>query len=131
MQHEAPRRRAIAGPGIPSHANPIPPAVRMGQFVFTSVVSGKDPASGTYPPAIEDQVRNAFAAVRTIMERAGGSTGDIARMAIYLHSREDRAYVNPAWIAMFPDAKDRPVRHTVATDLDPQVKIHIEVTAVI
>jgi enamine deaminase RidA (YjgF/YER057c/UK114 family) len=125
------KRQIIQGPGIPAHRNPIPPAIRIGNMVYSSVITGQDPETGAYPDAIEAQIRNAFRTVRTIMERAGGSPADIAKIGVYLRDREDRKYLNPAWLEMFPDENDRPARHTIATQLDGPSKVQLEFTAVL
>lgn len=125
------KREVIAGPGIPRHQNPIAAAVKIGNMVFSAANGGQDPDSGIYPKTIEEQVRNAFQSVRNILAKAGGSPQDIATMKVYLRNREDRKYVNPVWVAMFPDANDRPVRHTVAAPLEGDVLIQVEFTAVL
>jgi 2-iminobutanoate/2-iminopropanoate deaminase len=126
-----PKREVIAGPGIPKHHHPFATAVKMGNMVFSSAIGGQDPDTDVYPKSIEEQVRNAFQNVRNILEKAGGSPKNIATMKVYLRNRDDRKYVNPVWVEMFPDENDRPVRHTVAAALEGDTLIQLEFTAVL
>jgi 2-iminobutanoate/2-iminopropanoate deaminase len=125
------KRQVIAGKGIPKHHHPFATAVKIGNMVFSAANGGQDPDTGIYPKSIEEQVRNAFQSVRNILEKAGGSPQDIATVKVYLRNRDDRKYVNPVCLEMFPDENDRPVRHTIAAALEGDVLIQVEFTAVL
>ncbi len=125
------KREPISGPGIPKHNQPFPTAVKIGNMVYSSAIGGPDPETGKYPEGIEEQVRNAFQAVRRIMELAGGSPANIAKMDVFLRDRDDRKHVNPHWLEMFPDENDRPVRHTIAAPLEGPVRIQLEFVALL
>src|SRR5215208_1217102 len=101
-----------------SHANPIPAACRVGPLLMTGLVNGTDPATGKLAETLQAQCAHMFAQVRRILEAAGGSTGDIVRMSVWLKDRSQRQPLNEQWLAMFPDANDRPARLSVqATEL--------------
>ena len=68
------RRVSIEVPGF-EHDNPIPAACRVGPFLITSGVSGKEPYTGKLPDGIEAQCEQMFATVRKILEIAGGGPG--------------------------------------------------------
>jgi enamine deaminase RidA (YjgF/YER057c/UK114 family) len=126
------KRQRIKGEGIPEHTpQPFPAAVKLGNMVFSSAVGGEDPKTHELPKDIEAQCRNAFGNVRRIMEKAGGSPADIGKVTVYLRSRDDRVTVNKFWVEMFPNEDDRPVRHTVATDLAGGRLIQLEFIAVV
>ena len=125
------KREIIEGPDIPEHSQPFPTAVKVGNMVFSSAVGGEDPDTHEMPDDIETQVKNTFQTIRNIMARAGGTVDDIGKVSVLLRNRDDRKYVNPEWIKMFPDEKDRPVRHTSIHDLAPGRLIQIEFFAVI
>jgi 2-iminobutanoate/2-iminopropanoate deaminase len=125
-----PKREALTGPNIPEHNQPFPPAVKVGNMVFSAAVGGDDPETHEIPEDIEAQVKNMFQNVRNIMERAGGSPADIAKASVYVKDRDDRKFINPEWIKMFPDEDDRPVRHTSIHDMVPGRKVQIEFIAV-
>ena len=125
------KREIIKGPNIPEHGQPFPTAVKVGNMVFSSAVGGDDPDTHELPDDIESQVRNCFQTIRNIMEKAGGSPADIGKMTVLVRNRDDRKFVNPEWVKMFPDENDRPVRHTVVHDIAPGRLIQIEFIAVI
>jgi enamine deaminase RidA (YjgF/YER057c/UK114 family) len=125
------RRQTLSGEGIPAHAQPFPTAVKIDRMVFSSAIAGRDPETGKLPEGLEEQIRNVFAHVASVMRVAGGTTADIAKVTVYLNDRDNRAKVNPHWIAMFPDEDDRPVRHTVAAPLPEGTHIQIEFIAVL
>ena len=58
--------------------------------VFTSNVFGDDPETHEVPKDLETQCKNVFDAMRRIMEGAGGSVGDIAKVTVTMTSRDDR-----------------------------------------
>jgi 2-iminobutanoate/2-iminopropanoate deaminase len=125
------KRQIIAGDDIPSHPQPFPTAVRVGNMIFSSAVGGHDPATREAPDGKEAQIAQAFANVRKIVETGGGTVGDISKMVVYLKDKKDRELVNAEWIKMFPDENDRPVRHTVAAELPGKLVIQLEFIAVV
>jgi enamine deaminase RidA (YjgF/YER057c/UK114 family) len=100
-------------------------------MVFTSNIFGDDPNTHEVPQDLDAQCKNVFDAMRRIMEAAGGSVGDIAKVTVTMTSRDDRPAMNKHWTAMFPDEDDRPVRHTVEGALAQGRKISVEFIAVI
>ncbi len=125
------KRQVIAGKGIPSHPQPFPTAVRVGNVIFSSAVGGHDPETRKAPEGKEAQIAQAFANMRTIVETGGGTVGDIGKVVVYLRDRDDRELVNVEWVKMFPDENDRPVRHTVASELPGKLFIQLEFMAVV
>jgi enamine deaminase RidA (YjgF/YER057c/UK114 family) len=124
------RREMIEVPGL-GHSNPIPLAVKIGSMVFSGGISGQDPATGKVPSEPEAQIALAFQNMQKIVEAAGGTTGDIAKVVVYLRDMQLRAQVNSEWVKMFPDAEDRPVRHTMPSDSPTNPGIQLEMTAVL
>lgn len=125
------KRRAIKGPDIPEHPQPFPPAVRIGNMIFSAGVGSKDARSGKVPADPKAQVAQAFANMKRIVETGGGTVGDIAKVVVYLNDRKDRDMVNDEWVRMFPDEDDRPVRHTVTSELPRNAVIQLEFIAVV
>ena len=125
------RRQTISGDGIPGHGQPFPPAVKLGNLVCSSAISGRDPVTGVLPESLDDQISNAFGHLETIMRLAGGSTADIAKVVVYLTDRAHREAVNPHWIALFPDEDDRPVRHSLTLPLPAGFLIQLEIIAML
>ena len=75
------KRNAIEVKGIRQHGNPIPACVTLSQFselILPSVISGQpeDPSVTLTEP--EDQIRQAFANMKLIVEAAGGTWRPLA-----------------------------------------------------
>lgn len=125
------KRKTLSAPDIPEHKNPIPAATMIGNLVFSSAVGGEDPQSYELPADSETQIANTFRTISAIMRESGGTVDDIGKMSVYLADMEDRQLVNPHWLAMFPDADSRPVRHTSAKKLPAGRRIQVEFIAVL
>jgi 2-iminobutanoate/2-iminopropanoate deaminase len=112
------------------HNAPIPMAARAGNILYTSGVMGADPQTGQIPAAVEDQARNCFRNLATVLAKAGAKTTDVVKVTVYIKSNSNRQAVNPPWLEMFPDEHSRPARHqTVVETLN--FDIQIEAMAVI
>jgi 2-iminobutanoate/2-iminopropanoate deaminase len=72
-----------------------------------------------------------FKNVKHLVELAGGTVDDIIYMAIRMKDREDRKFVDPHWLAMFPDPEDRPARHAENADLGGGMLMQCQITAVL
>ena len=126
------RRQIIEGHGLPKHPQPFPTAVKVGNVVCSSAVGGQDPTTGKAPDSPEAQIKNAFGHITTILKLAGGSPADVVKITVHLKDKAMRDLVNQEWIKMFPDEKDRPVRHTLtAPDLPGANIIQLEMMAVL
>ena len=112
------------------HNAPIPMAARAGNILYTSGVMGADPQTGQIPPAVEEQARNCFRTLATVLAKAGAKTTDVVKVTVYIKSNNNRQAVNPPWLEMFPDEHSRPARHqTIVETLN--FDIQIEAMAVI
>jgi enamine deaminase RidA (YjgF/YER057c/UK114 family) len=124
-------RQSIKGSGIPEHPQPFPPAVRVGNMIFSSAIGGQNAETGETPEDPQAQIAQAFENVRNVVEAGGGTTGDIAKVVVYLNDRKDRDMVNVEWVKMFPNEDDCPVRHAITSDLPGKRVIQLEFIAVI
>jgi enamine deaminase RidA (YjgF/YER057c/UK114 family) len=97
---------------------------------MTGIITGMDPATGKVAPTLEAQCVFMFGHVRAIMQAAGGSTGDIIKMSVWMTDRSKRDALNAEWIKMFPDATSRPARHTLQANLEGGQLITCDITAV-
>ncbi|MFC4276187.1 RidA family protein [Achromobacter aloeverae] len=123
-------RRSIYAEGF-SHKNPIPAACRIGNMLYSGSIQGTDPATGAYGETIERQCELMFDHVRRIVEAGGGSLGDIIKMTVWMRDRSLRTALNPVWLRAFPNAEDRPARHTMTAPLDGDKLIECDFIAVI
>ena len=125
------KRVSFELPGV-EHTHPIPGGCRIGSFLITSVVSGKDPGTGAFPEGIEGQCAQMFANVRRLIEAASGTPEDILKMTVWMKDLSDRKHLNKEWLALFPDPESRPARHTfVSRDLVEPILVECEFMAVV
>ena len=123
-------RRSIYVEGF-GHKNPIPPACRIGNMIFSGSIQGTDPATGKVATTLDEQCALMFANVKKIVEAGGGALDDIAKMTVWMKDRSQRAALNAEWVTMFPDPEKRPARHTMQSDLDLGKLIECDFIAVI
>ncbi|MES2786764.1 MAG: RidA family protein [Pseudomonadota bacterium] len=112
------------------HANPIPAAARKGPLLMSGLINGTDPATGKLAATLEEQCAHMFTQVRRILQAGGATPGDVVRMGVWLKDRTQRGPLNEQWLAMFPDAQDRPARLSLQqSDLSNGILVQCEVTA--
>lgn len=124
------KRRVIEIPGL-FHQAPIPNGARVGNIIFSSAISGRNPDTDELPKEPERQAEILFRNIKSFMEIAGGSTEDIGHMTVYLKEESYREAINKEWIKMFPDEHDRPARHAIKAELRGEVLFQIELIAVL
>ena len=96
------------------HANPIPCATRIGPLIECSITPPCNPGSRDIPEALEDQIENLFIHVGQMLEGAGATWDDMAKMTFYVtNPAESRAALNGIWEEKFPNPESRPSRHNL------------------
>ncbi len=105
------KRKAIYVDGF-SHKNPIPPASRLGNFVATGIVSGRDTNRNVSPDPVT-QARAMFVNLEIILKAAGASFDDILKLSVWIAEESIRAHLNTAWLEVFPDPDTRPARQVM------------------
>ena len=83
------------------------------------------------PEDAAGQAENMCKNVRLLVELVGGTVDDIIYMSIRMKDRDDRKYVDPHWLAMFPDPEDRPARHADQVDMGSSMLMQCQITAVL
>ena len=124
------QRRSIHIPGM-KHGAPIPNGAALGNFIFSSAISGKDAKTGVLSPDPDEQAEAMFRNLRLFMETVGGTPANVGYMKVYLREEKLRDAVNKAWLKMFPDEHERPARHALKAELRGEVLFQIEVIAVL
>jgi 2-iminobutanoate/2-iminopropanoate deaminase len=109
-------RRSINVDGQSHGATAIPTASLVGPLLISGSISGVDRATGTVPDDIATEVRNVFANVQAVVEAAGGTLDDIAKLTFLVPDRSLRAEIDPVWTETFPDPASRPARHASVYD---------------
>lgn len=125
------KRRSITVAGLHHGGQPIPTASLVRGLLVSGGIAGLDPETGQVPDDLEHQVAVVFANIRRIVEGAGGSTGDIARLTFYARDRSSRDAINRNWSEMFPDADSRPARHTLIYALPDPMLVQCDLIAVL
>ena len=124
-------RISIEVPGL-EHINPIPNASRVGPFLVSGGIFGKDPVTGQVPDGVDAQCAQMFANVRKVLEAGGAAPEDVIKLSVWLKDMANRPVVNKHWLQMFPDPHSRPARHTFPTpDLRDPLLVECEIMAVI
>ncbi len=113
-----------------AHRNPVPAASRIGRFLYSGVLTGRDPETKDMPEDMASQCANAFVHIRELMERAGGSTDNIVKITCWLANYRDREALNAEWVSMFPDPDSRPARQVMAAILDQGALIQCDLVAI-
>src|SRR5690348_13751452 len=103
-------RKALSSPNF-AWNHPIPLGVRLGNLVISSIIPPLDPATGKTPAAVKDQVALVFLHMKALLEDAGGTLNDIARVTFYVTSKaEHRPFIDDEWNAMFSSSTVQPAR---------------------
>lgn len=122
-------RRSIEISGLHHGGLPIPQASVVGNLLVSSGISPIDPATGSVPEGVEEQVELVFGNARRVVEAAGGSTDDIVKVTVFVKDKSIRPVIDKSWLEMFPDEAARPARHALKTDLAAHVHIQLEIIA--
>ncbi len=122
-------RKAINSSRIKAHKNPIPHASSLRGLVISSSISGSD-IEGKYSSDKEEQIRKAFENMKFVLNEANASFDDVIKFDLYFSDKNDRKFVNPIWLKLFPDETSRPARHSHLIHLDGDCVFQIVFIAV-
>ena len=113
------------------HDNPIPVASKIGPYLASGVLTGRDPETQRMPVDLASQVANVFEHIRNLMAAAGGGPEHILKLNIHLVDYRDRAALNEHWLQMFPDPASRPARQVMSATLDRGALIQADLLAIV
>lgn len=123
-------REEIRVPELGTPISHYTDAVRVGDLLFVSgcvptdaegnVVGGDDVAA---------QARKVFENIGLILERAGASFADVAKVTVYLTDVDDRPKINPVRQELFGDTKPASTLVEVSRLAIPGIKIEVEAVA--
>ena len=108
-------RETVTASGAPEPAGPYSHAVAANGFVYVSGQGPINPETGEMPDGFEDQVRQTFENLRTILEAAGSSLQEVVKVNAYLTDLTRFAQFNGVYEEFF--SQDPPARTTVGADL--------------
>lgn len=109
--------RSLGIPGLSHGSAPIPMGARVGNMIFTSGISGKDPKTGQLAEGAADQAFHAFENLRLLLESGGATMADVGQVTVLTVDESLRDAINAEWLRHFPDPHDRPARHTTVQAL--------------
>ncbi len=118
------RRQCIEVPGL-THRDPLPNGVRMGDYVFSSVIVPWD-LTTSMPVVGEDaQTDKCFDNMRVFMEAAGGTVDDVALQWIYLNDFAYQPYMVDVYLEAWPIGQYQAARKTFRYAMGGQVQIQV------
>ena len=103
-------KRTYNSTGVPPMSTVFPQAVIVDKFVFLSGTPGLIPSTGKLSESFEEQVRQAFLNIKTILEEIGSGLGKIVKTTVFMVSGNDFAILNKVYSEVFPI--DAPARST-------------------
>jgi 2-iminobutanoate/2-iminopropanoate deaminase len=116
------RRRCIEVRGL-THRDPLPNAVRIGDYIFTSVIVPWD-LSTSEPVVGEDaQTDQCFDNMRIVMEEAGGTIDDVVLQWVYLNDFAYQPYMVDIYLEAWPIGQYQAARKTFRYPMGGQIQI--------
>ena len=115
-------------PGAPKPVGPYSSAMIVGNLVYVSGQSGRDPVTDAVAEDIETQTEQVLANVRTILEAAGSSMSKVVRCGVFLTDMNEFTRMNAVYERMF--AGHKPARTTVAVSELPGPGLRVEIDAI-
>jgi 2-iminobutanoate/2-iminopropanoate deaminase len=115
-------------PNAPRPVGPYSSAMIVGNLVYVSGQSGRDPVTDSVSEDIEAQTEQVLTNIRTILEAAGSSLSKVVRCGVFLVDMGDFKRMNAVYERMFDGHK--PARTTVAVSELPGPGLRVEIDAV-
>ena len=82
----------------------FPQAVITDQFIYLSGMPGTDPKTGkVINDNFEDQVRQCFSNIKTVLEGAGSNMSKIVKTTIFMVTGNDFSIINKVYSEIFPE----------------------------
>ena len=109
--------------------HPLSQAVRLGDIVFTSGVTPRDPKTGQLIDGdIEEQTERVLLNLKAILEAAGSSMDKVAKVTVFLTDIRDWERMNTVYRKFFP--KDPPARAAIeVSKLAADCRVEIQMVA--
>ena len=96
--------------GVPRTTGIFPKAVVADKFIFVSGTPGFNPASGQLSESFEEQARQSFLNIKTILEELGSIMDKIVKTTVFMVSGNDFSILNKVYAEIFPESA--PARST-------------------
>lgn len=118
------RRTVIQVEGL-AHRDPLPNGVRIGDYVFSSVIVPQDLATGKMVEGPEAQTDQCFDNMRVFMEKAGGGVGDVVLQWVYLSDFTYQPYMVDVYLKAWPVGGYQAARKTFRYPMNGQIQIQV------
>jgi 2-iminobutanoate/2-iminopropanoate deaminase len=123
------RQKSIEVEGL-QHSVPIPLGCRVGPVLATSGIGGRDPKTGKLAPDANQQARQCFENLKSVLAAGGCDLGDVVKLTVYLGDEAHREAIAKPWLECFPDPHQRPARHALVVPLRGGALVQLEALAV-
>ena len=120
--------KPVLVPNAPKPVGPYSSAVIVGDLVYVSGQSGRDPKTDAVSEDVELQTEVCLRNIQTILEAAGSSLSKVVRCGVFLVDMRDFQKMNGVYARVFGD--HRPARTTVAVSELPGPGLKVEIDAV-
>lgn len=120
--------KPVSVPNAPKPVGPYSSAIIVGNLVYVSGQSGRDPATDHVADDIETQTEQVLNNIRTILEAAGTSLSKVVRCGVFLTDMREFQRMNAVYERMFDG--HRPARTTVAVSELPGPGLRVEIDAI-
>ena len=95
-------RKDFSTTKVPRMTEVFPQAVITDQFIFVSGTTGVDPVTGKLSESFEEQLRQAFVNINTILTEAGSSLDKIVKTTVWMVSGNEFSILNKVYAEFFP-----------------------------
>jgi len=120
--------KSVHATGAPEPVGPYSSAMIVGNLVYVSGQSGRDPVTDHVADDIETQTEQVLTNIRTILEAAGSSLSQVVRCGVFLTDMGEFKRMNAVYERMF--AGHKPARTTVAVSELPGPGLRVEIDAI-
>jgi 2-iminobutanoate/2-iminopropanoate deaminase len=120
--------KPIDVPNAPKPVGPYSSAMIVGNLVYVSGQSGRDPVTDEVAEDIETQTEQVLTNIRTILEAAGSGMSKVVRCGVFLTDMNEFTRMNAVYERMF--AGHKPARTTVAVSELPGPGLRVEIDVI-
>ena len=120
------RRQVINPPGISPLVPAYSVAIRHGDMVFVSGMTGITPGTqDIIDGGVEVQTRQTLENIQAALQTAGATMADVGECTVFLLDMADYAAMNSAYVKFFP--ANPPARATLAVSALPRPAARVEI----
>jgi len=118
------KRQRIEVKGL-THRDPLPNGVRLGDYVFSSVIVPWDLTTSEPVVGEDAQTDQCFDNMRIFMEAAGGTVDDVVLQWVYLNDFAYQPYMVDVYLEAWPIGQYQAARKTFRYPMGGQIQIQV------